>query len=1075
MSTTIIYAPPQLSERDFGSFRDTANLPEPWSLTVEDFLDNCEPVPPLPATVEPGHWRDVLFEPGDVIEIRCLPPRAVADAKKPLRFMWARTAYRHRSPRWVISDQIESVVNKLAEMNKAAATWWGEGQRSTKSWRNVQVVAGLPLNVYASSNPRTAKGCSKSGGVLLARCLFADLEKMTVETALAKLALAKLPKPTMIVVSGHGVHFYWRLTEPITDLALWTVFQKRLIGLLGSDKAVHDPARVMRIPGFTNVNKNAPCYIHEADPGRRYDLADIERHLPPLPTAPKLPEPKLPTRQLSVAGEGVTAIPDADRAGLLRRATAYADRFEPAGNGERNSKLFARTCNLVEKFGVTPDEALSLGKKVNAESDDPLDDGEVEEVVGNAVAHIDEKGGPKGTLPHKHVRVEAYREPEGPVVSLDAWREQMRQARIDSLKQPGVYLDASTTGAGKTTADIEAMKKARTSLTVLPTHDACNELVKTLGGYGLKAAAHPPLDETTCRQFGSVKYPGPARLAQRAGLNVGESVCPECHHFKDCGYQKRRDAARKADHTVATHARASNSDFHAAEGKAVVFVHEDPLDLFRPMVKVVRQSPKADVPQARHLREIAHLAVVAEDIARSWSDERLVVFSQNLARAAEMLTARLESDDLIGPFNRAAQAGLTSKGLPTVEAIVLPEVKPEARHDDLLVSVTGFAAPAPTTASGSRPPNTDALLFTAVQRTGLPPNGPAMHLAVAVTCGELKSLCTVIDCVVVGGKPRHHKALVGVWAVRPPENCVVWLENAHTEAGHLAGIVGKPVIDRTPQGRLGYHVPPVQYADQDVTQRTSGGTVRGLVRKVLSLYPSANKVGVITHHCQLPEVEKLDALWSKRIVKREYFRSGKDRASNAWLGCDLIVVLGTPRVPPVAVRDGLLRLGEIEAAARDGDFGAVRWEGRTVAGESVWTEGKGYGDPAWAGMQNLLVREALLQAVGRGRGVISEGVPVVVVSNEPLGLPLADSPLDPVTDAQDEIYRLFIGLTAQIAKESNIADRAVTTAQVAGSSSYEDRYVRDLLSSLSSHGLLRKKGARGGWLCNSRSENAQPN
>jgi hypothetical protein len=942
-------------------------------------------------------------------------------------------------------------------------------------WRNVQVVAGVPLNIYASPNPRIAKGCSESGGVLLARSLFADLDKMTVETALAKLALTGLPRPTMIVVSGHGVHLYWRLAQPIIDLARWTVLQNRLIDLLGSDKAVHDPARVMRLPGFTNANKNAPCYIHEADPGRRYDLADIERHLPLIPTTAKPTQSKLPTRQFSIVGEGLPVTADGDRAGLLRRASAYADRFEPAGDGERNSKLFARTCNLVEKFGATQDEALALGKKINATSDDPLDDGEVEEVVGKAVAHIDEKGGPKGTLPHKHVRVEPYREPEGPVVPLDAWRGQMREARLDSLKEPAIYLDASTTGAGKTTADIEAMKKARTSLTVLPTHDACNELVGKLAEQGIKAAAHPPLDETTCRQFGSVKNPGPARLAQRAGLNVGESVCPDCRYSTGCDYQNRRNAARKADHTVATHARASNSDFHAAEGKAVVFVHEDPLDLFRPMVKVVRHSPKADVPQARHLREIADLAVVAGDIARSWSDPGLVVFSQNLARAAEMLADRLESDDLIGPFNRAAQAGLPTKGLPTVEAIALPDVKSEARHDDLLESVTGYAAPAPTTASGLRPPNADTLLFDATVMTGLLPNGPAMSLAVAFTCGELKNLCAVIDSVMVGGKPSHHKALVGVWAVQPPENCVVWLENAHTEAGHLSGIVGKPVIDRTPQGRLGYQVPPVQYADQDVTQRTSGGTVRGLLRKVLSLYPSANKVGVITHNCQLPEIEKPDRLWSQRIVKREYFRSGRDRASNAWLGCDLIVVLGTPRVPPVAVRDGLLRLGEIEAAARDGDFGAVRWEGRTVAGEAVWTEGKGYGDPAWAGMQNLLVREALLQAVGRGRGVTSEGVPVVVVSNEPLGLPLADSPLDPVTDAEAEIHRLFVGLTAQIAKESNIADRAVTTAQVAGSSPYEERYVRQVLSSLSSHGLLRRKGARGGWLCNSRNANAQPN
>jgi hypothetical protein len=1083
MSTFIIYAPPKISERDFDSFLDTANLTEPWSFTVEDFLDDCEHVPPVAAchrqttlaTDEPGRWRDVLFEPGDVVEIRCLPPRAVVESQKPLRCLHWRTTSRHGVERWIFAVEVEEIVNGLAAINAGATTWWGVGDRTKKRWSNITQVQGVPFNIYASPNPRIAKGCSKSGGVLLARCLFADLDTMTVEMALAKLALAGLPMPTMIVVSGHGVHFYWRLVVPITDLALWTAYQNRLIQLLDSDKAVHDPARVMRIPGFSNANKNAPCYIHEADPGRRYDLADIEPHLPLLLTTPKRPESKLPTRRLSVVGEGSSPIPDSNRAGVLRRASAYADRFDAAGNGERNSKLFARTCNLVEKFDLAPDEALALGKKINAESDGPLDDGEVEEVVGKAVAHIDKKGGPKGTLHHKHVRVEPYQEPQGEAVPLDAWREQMRQARIDSLKQPGIYLDSSTTGAGKTTADIEAMKKAGTSLTVLPTHDACNELVRTLAGHGLKAAAHPPLDESTCQQFGTTKNPGPARLAQRAGLNVGESVCPECRHFKNCDYQKRRDAARNADHTAATHARASNSDFHAAEGKAVVFVHEDPLDLFRPMVKVVRQSPKADVPQARHLREIADLAVVAEDIARSWQDGRLVVFAQNLACAAKMLADRLESDDLIGSFNQAAQAGLPTKVLPTVEAVPLPVVKEDTRYDDLLESVTGFAAPASAPGSGLRPPNTDALLFNATERTGLLPNGPAMNLAVAFTCGELKHLCAVIDSVMVGGKPRHQKALIGVWTVHPPDNCVVWLENAHTDPGHLSGIVGQAVIDRTPQGRLEYQVPPVQYADQDVTQQTSGGTVRGLLRKVLSLYSDARKVGVITHKSQLPELDKLDALWSKRIVKREYYHSGKDRASNAWLGCDLIVVLGTPRVPPVAVRDGLLRLGRMEAAAGDGDFGTVRWEGRTVAGKMVWNDGRGYGDPSWAEMQNLLVREALLQAVGRGRGVISGGVPVVVVSNEPLGLPLADNPLDPVTDTQDETYRLVVRLTAQIAKENNIAGRAVMTLQVAQSSPYKERYVRQLLSSLSFHGLLSRKGARGGWLCNTRNGNVQPN
>lgn len=329
-------------------------------------------------------------------------------------------------------------------------------------------------------------------------------------------------------------------------------------------------------------------------------------------------------------------------------------------------------------------------------------------------------------------------------------------------------------------------------------------------------------------------------------------------------------------------------------------------------------------------------------------------------------------------------------------------------------------------------------------------------------------LCALIDEeFVVGQKDRkkYHKALVGVWNV-PPPNAVVWLENAHAGAQWVSGVVGRPVIDKTPHGRLAYSVRPVQYADDDVTQRTAGSVLRGLLRKVLALNPAARKVGVITHKCHLPEIDKLDPLWRSRIARTEYFHSGKDRASNSWLGCDLIVVLGTPRLPPSALRDGLIRLGRVDAASKDGQFGDVEWEAVTVNGTHARHRGLGYGEPSWAEMQDMMVKEALLQAVGRGRGVTDQGVPVVVVSNEPLGLTVADEPLVPVTDPQAETYRLVVELTVQNAKDTPLAIRTVTTAEVTARSPHKESNVRKHLSSLSSHGLLTKQGERGGWLCN---------
>lgn len=45
----------------------------------------------------------------------------------------------------------------------------------------------------------------------------------------------------------------------------------------------------------------------------------------------------------------------------------------------------------------------------------------------------------------------------GPARGVDDWRETMLQARIRSLGKPGYYLDASTTGAGKTHVDYNAL------------------------------------------------------------------------------------------------------------------------------------------------------------------------------------------------------------------------------------------------------------------------------------------------------------------------------------------------------------------------------------------------------------------------------------------------------------------------------------------------------------------------------------------------------------------------------------------------------------------------------------------
>ncbi len=296
INASMYYMPPSTDFGVYDSFLHQEDHPEPCSLTPEEFQypDRSERRsrrlrPNHVSTDEPRRWVDVLFEPGDVLEFRIIPPRSVIEAMRPRIFMAKQTAIQHGIYCWAFADEVEVLINTLADLNCGNATWWGVLNSIHNKWTDVEGEAGIPLNVYASANPRMVTGLSKNEDVILARSLFVDLDKTTLEAAMQKLATSRLPLPTMIVNSGHGVHFYWRLLEAITDLEYWTALQKRLIQLLGSDPAIHDPSRPMRIPGFMNVNGETPtpCYIHDADAGRRYSLADILPHLPRSRRSPK--------------------------------------------------------------------------------------------------------------------------------------------------------------------------------------------------------------------------------------------------------------------------------------------------------------------------------------------------------------------------------------------------------------------------------------------------------------------------------------------------------------------------------------------------------------------------------------------------------------------------------------------------------------------------------------------------------------------------------------------------------------------------------------------------------------------
>lgn len=138
-------------------------------------------------------------------------------------------------------------------------------------------------NVYFMANPSDGHGC-KAQNVSVARCLFVDFDRsesgergIGFDEAQRRISEANLPEPTAWVSSGKGIHAYWRLAEPMHDLAEWRGRQRGLIRKLDTDACIHNPNRLMRVPGLRNRNHpDTPrCSLIDVDPKRVYDLCEF--------------------------------------------------------------------------------------------------------------------------------------------------------------------------------------------------------------------------------------------------------------------------------------------------------------------------------------------------------------------------------------------------------------------------------------------------------------------------------------------------------------------------------------------------------------------------------------------------------------------------------------------------------------------------------------------------------------------------------------------------------------------------------------------------------------------------------
>jgi hypothetical protein len=209
-----------------------------------------------------------------------------------------------------------------------------EGEpRASWLWRWVHFTGTEPplpttADLYWSVNllrEKPSKGRGGEAHVARVGALYADFDGLLDVDAMFN--RCPLP-PTAVICSGHGLHAYWILNEPLEDLTTAKTLQKAWPLLVDSDQNATGIARPMRMPGTFNAKREpaAPVFFVEGHERRTFNLRELAEAARPVLEQWREAQSALKAQAARPVTEGAVA-------GALRFAAS-------AAQGNRNAALY---------------------------------------------------------------------------------------------------------------------------------------------------------------------------------------------------------------------------------------------------------------------------------------------------------------------------------------------------------------------------------------------------------------------------------------------------------------------------------------------------------------------------------------------------------------------------------------------------------------------------------------------------------------------------------------------------------------------------------------------------------------
>lgn len=578
------------------------------------------------------------------------------------------------------------------------------------------------------------------------------------------------------------------------------------------------------------------------------------------------------------------------------------------------------------------------------------------------------------------------------------------------------------------------------ALLIYPTHANCLEAEAPYREQKISVASYPARVTALDHMTPANCWNPDADVAERMGFSVMQTVCLRCPVCQDCkqtGYLQQVQAAAEAQVALCTHQRASQTGLHKlSENRQYVSIHENPISLLRPRVE-------ANLPELVLVKLVLD-RMLNDPLFLNWFGDHECVDENGRRVSDPELVVRRERQ--------------------------LAFIRLLSRLVDQLLELAQAAQQTQAWTWGDtqkQPRGAEATLFFATRVVGVIFAGQPWRLVLGAASGKLHSAAIIVSQKFQpqGGRDRTfpNTKIVGFRDNPPHPETVTWFNDATLSVHPLQAVLRSSVRYRTPVGRLELRHKAVQIV-RDVTRRTSPHSLQNILRGVLTDRQKFRHVGIVCHQNHVTAIRNLEPQYLRRIVRVAYFGSGDERSSNAWYQeCDLIIVAGTPRLPQAEIATYLVQIGDVAAAGQIPTWNTIHWVGVNESREQVRVAAQGYLEESWRLAHRDLVRASLIQAVGRGRGILDQGCEVIVLSNEECGLVISDSRLEPINRSGVRILQALGNLARQNANNNILGKWRAKSPDIASATELSEGEVRKQLCRFERLGWVARVGDRSGW------------